>query len=102
MTTFRKTLFLGGSFYLGVSNTWGQPLLLLCVGSPDPPSQGFCLHRATPEVLSIGDPGAGAHQGEKGHVCLGSAHLLQVSSKAAWHVQVHSGKSHIGLSVPSL
>lgn len=22
MTTFKKTLFLGGSFYLGVSNTW--------------------------------------------------------------------------------
>lgn len=51
MTTFRKALLLGGSFYLEVSNAWGQPLLLLGVGSPDPSSRGFCLHKATPEVL---------------------------------------------------
>lgn len=51
MTTFRKTLLLGGSFYLEVSNAWGQPPLLLCVGSADPPSRGLCLHRAAPEVL---------------------------------------------------
>lgn len=39
-------------------------------------------------VLSTGDPGVGAHQGEGGRVCLGSAHTLQVSSKPAQYVQV--------------
>lgn len=51
MTTFKETLLLGGSFYLETSNGWGQPLLLLCMGSPDPSSRGFCLQRATPAVL---------------------------------------------------
>lgn len=53
-------------------------------------------------MLSIGDPGAGAHQGESVHVCLGFARVLQISSKAAWHVQVPSGEAPTGLSVPSL
>lgn len=53
-------------------------------------------------VLSIGDPGAGAHQAEGGRVCAGSAHVLQVSSKPAWHVQVPTGEALSGLSVPSL
>lgn len=62
MTTFRKTLLLGGSFYVQESNAWGQPLLLLHMGSPDPPSfwvlPAKSYTRGT--VLSIGDPGMGA------------------------------------------